>query len=72
MEADIAWFQARLSLFKEGADSCYRDAELKMYRELEVLLTAMLMRLSRQTQGSANLDGYLGRIEVEEILAEEE
>lgn len=72
VEADIAYFEARLSLFKDGPASCYREAELKMYRELEVLLTTRVLKLSRQSQGSAAPEAYLGRIEVEEILANEE
>lgn len=69
LEADIAYFDARLSLFKDGPVSCYREAEIKAYRELEALLSFRLSRLSGP--GPALPDSYPGLIEVEEILDDE-
>lgn len=68
LEADVAYFDARLSLLKDGPASRYQEAQIKAYRELGILLTGRLSRLSRQRP--ALVDGYSGRIEVEEILSE--
>lgn len=68
LEADIAYFDARLSLLRDGPANCYQAAQIKAYRELEALLTDRLSRLSRQ--GSMLSDRSPGRIEVEEILDE--
>ncbi|HXK55904.1 MAG: hypothetical protein KDI74_07520 [Gammaproteobacteria bacterium] len=70
LEADIAYFDARLALLRDGPASSYQEAQIKAYRELEALLTDRLLRLSGQG-GAALPDHYPGRIEVEEILGGE-
>ncbi len=69
LEADIAYFDARLSLLKSGPASCYQEAQIKAYRALESLLVERLSRFSGQESGLPN--DFLGQIEVEEMLAEE-
>lgn len=68
LEADIAYFDARLSLLRDSPASCYQEAQIKAYRELEALLTDRLSRLSGQ--GPMLPDKQPGRIEVEELPGE--
>ena len=68
LEADIAYLDARLSLLVGGPASCYQEAQIKAYRELEAQLTDRLSKLSGM--GSRLPERYPGRIEVEEILGE--
>ena len=65
LEADIAYFDARLSLLRDKPTSCYQEAQIKAYRELGALLMERLSRLSGQ--GPMLPDELLGRIEVEEL-----
>jgi len=69
LEADIAYFDARLSLLKSGPASCYQEAQIKAYRALESLLMDRLSRFSGQGSGLSN--GCFGEIEVEDMPAEE-
>lgn len=45
LEADIAYFDARLCLLDDSPSSCYRNAEKKAYKTLEVSLSETLERL---------------------------
>jgi hypothetical protein len=65
LEADVAYFDARLSLLQDGPASRYQEAQIKAYRELGILLTGRLSQLSRQRPTLG--DGSPGLIEVEEI-----
>jgi hypothetical protein len=48
LEADIAYFDARISLLGDQASSCYQSAEIKAYRALEASLNETLERLRRR------------------------
>jgi hypothetical protein len=69
LEADVAYFDARLSLFHNRPESSYQQAQIKAYRTLGSLLSS---RLSNLGGGEPNApEAGLGRIEVEEILCNE-
>ncbi|MCB1851001.1 MAG: hypothetical protein KDI83_09525 [Gammaproteobacteria bacterium] len=68
LEADIAYFEARLALLRRQPASCYHEAQVRAYKELEALLSDRLSRLGKREQEA--LEGYPGQIEVEEIPAE--
>ena len=70
LEADIAYFDARLSLFGSGPESSYQHAQIKAYRALGSLLSSRLSRLGGNETPLP--EGDMGRIEVEEILSGEE
>jgi len=50
LEADIAYFDARICLLEDKAASCYKNAEIKAYRALEASLNETLERLRRKKQ----------------------
>ena len=52
LEADIAYFDARLTLLNEKPASYYQDAQIRAYRELETILGEHLQRL-RQAHGKS-------------------
>lgn len=45
LEADIAYFDARLCMLDDWPSSCYRNAEKKAYQTLEISLNETLDRL---------------------------
>jgi hypothetical protein len=45
LEADVAYFDARLALLAEKPVSRYQEAQKKTYEELEDVLSSMLKRL---------------------------
>ena len=46
LEADVAYFDARLALLEEGeVESFHQEAQIKAYRELERVLSGLLERL---------------------------
>ena len=45
LEADMAFFEARLSLAGEAPDTAYQRAQIKTYKTLGVLLGAKLRAL---------------------------
>ena len=52
LEADVAYFDARLALLTEPPSSCYQDAQIRAYRELISILSEMLGRLQElQSKG---------------------
>jgi hypothetical protein len=65
LEADVAYFDARLAMLDGSPDSFHQEAQIRVYSELERVLSGMLQRLRRQpNQGSAG-------VEVREWLEEE-
>jgi 5-bromo-4-chloroindolyl phosphate hydrolysis protein len=48
LEADLAYFDARICLLGEKATSSYQNAEIKAYRALETSLNETLERLRRR------------------------
>ena len=66
LEADVAYFDARLSLFRERPESSYQLAQVKAYRTLGSLLSSRLATLGGGEPDAS--EAGLGRIEVEEIL----
>lgn len=53
LEADVAYFDAKLSLLREQRASPYREAQVKAYQELQTVLTAMLARLNSGAAAAA-------------------
>ena len=49
LEADLAYFEARLSLLTAAPDSLYQRAQLRTYSALEAELHGKLDRLRRST-----------------------
>ncbi len=45
LEADIAYFEARLALLSEFPESYYQEAQIKAYKELETVLAGTLEQL---------------------------
>jgi len=45
LEADVAYFDARLALLTGPPTSCYQEAQIRAYRELIATLSEMLERL---------------------------
>ena len=45
LEADVAYFDARLALLTGPPSSCYQEAQIRAYRELVATLSEMLRRL---------------------------
>ncbi len=45
LEADIAYFEARLALLNEFPESYYQEAQIKAYKELEAVLAGTLEQL---------------------------
>ena len=45
LEADIAYFDARLAMLKEKPASYYQEAQIRAYKELESVLGEQLRRL---------------------------
>jgi len=45
LEADVAYFDARLALLTGPPSSCYQEAQIRAYRELVATLSEMLERL---------------------------
>lgn len=45
LEADVAYFDARLAMLGEDIESHYQYAQLKAYKELERILKEILARL---------------------------
>ncbi|PLY16617.1 MAG: hypothetical protein C0631_03200 [Sedimenticola sp.] len=45
LEADIAYFDARLALLRETPSSYYQEAQIRAYKELENVLGEHLRRL---------------------------
>lgn len=71
LEADVAYFDARLALLEGGkVESFHQEAQIKAYRELGKVLAGLLERLRGQAPDPPprSLDG----IEVEEEEEEEE
>ena len=65
LEADVAYFDARLALLEEGeVDSFHQEAQIKAYRELERVLSGLLERLRGRTPDQ--LPHALDGIQVEE------
>ncbi len=52
LEADVAYFDARLALLTGPPSSCYQDAQIRAYRELITILSEMLSRLQELQSGS--------------------
>ncbi len=57
LEADIAYFDARLSLLTEEPLTRYQRAQLKTYKTLEKLLSDKLMGLGRNRGPRSDKDG---------------
>lgn len=60
LEADVAYFDARLALLEEGGvESFYQAAQVRAYRSLGAVLTGLLERLRRDSadQPLNSLDG---------------
>lgn len=60
LEADVAYFEARLALLEEGGvDSFHQAAQVRAYRSLGEVLTGLLERLRRDStdQPLNSLDG---------------
>lgn len=60
LEADVAYFDARLALLEEGTvESYHQEAQIKAYRELGRVLAGLLERLRRRSpdQPTNNLEG---------------
>ena len=65
LEADVAYFDARLALLEEGTvESYHQEAQIKAYRELERVLSGLLERLRGRTPDQ--LPHALDGIQVEE------
>lgn len=65
LEADVAYFDARLALLEEGrVESFHQEAQIKAYRELERVLSGLLDRLRGRTPDQ--LPHVLDGIQVEE------
>ena len=63
LEADVAYFDARLALLDEETTNCHQLAQLKAYRELERVLSEMLARLKGQPKRTAGSTGIEVSIE---------
>jgi hypothetical protein len=48
LEADVAYFDARLALIGKEAASSYQEAQIKTYSELERILSETLAQLKGQ------------------------
>ena len=55
LEADMAFFEARLSLAGEAPDTVYQLAQIKTYQTLGALLGDTLKTLRPQSQAPAGL-----------------
>jgi hypothetical protein len=62
LEADVAYFGARLGLLDDKPSGCYREAQRVTYRHLEKALSEMLESL----RGPQRPEG-LGEMQVEEL-----
>jgi len=58
LEADVAYFDARLALLDGPPSSCYQEAQIRAYRELIATLSEMLGRL----QGLQSRNGQNGPV----------
>jgi hypothetical protein len=52
LEADIAYFDARLSMLDEQATTTHQDAQSKAYKSLESTLIGMLVKMRMQPDNS--------------------
>jgi hypothetical protein len=68
LEADVAYFDARLALLEGQPDSYHREAQIKAYQELEQVLSGMLLRL----QGCQSRVNPVGGPEIEGVEVSEE
>lgn len=50
LEADLAFFEAKLAMLGEEPGSYYKDAQLRVYRELSVAIQAHVVRLKGQAR----------------------
>ena len=66
LEADVAYFDARLALLGGQSGSYHQAAQIKAYRELEQVLSGMLLRL----RGCPGVAGTGGVVEVREEWSE--
>jgi len=48
LEADIAYFDARLSMLQENASTTHQEAQTRAYQALESTLIGMLLKLRMQ------------------------
>jgi hypothetical protein len=49
LEADIAYFDARLSMLEENASTTHQEAQTKAYKALESTLIGMLLKMRMQS-----------------------
>ena len=63
LEADVAYFDARLALLSSPPSSRYQEAQIRTYRELSGILSGMLERL----QGLQSKEGNGIVVAVEEL-----
>ena len=62
LEADVAYFDARLALLSGKPSSYYQEAQIKAYKELGRVLSEMLQNLNAGSRIESE-----GGIEVEEL-----
>jgi len=62
LEADVAYFDARLALLAGKPSSCHQDAQIRVYQELERVLSERLRNLNPGSRVESE-----GVIEVEEL-----
>ena len=61
IEADIAFFEARLSLAGDDPDTLYQRAQIKTYETLGILLGDTLERLKPKRRKAAAQQGQSGK-----------
>ena len=54
LEADIAYFDARLSMLEGNVSTTHQEAQTKAYQALESTLIGMLLKLRRQSGGGSD------------------
>lgn len=56
LEADVAYFDARLALIGSRPESYYQEAQVKAYRELERVLSDMLNSLNNRSHEAGEIE----------------
>lgn len=56
LEADIAYFDARLAMLSDNPTSYYQEAQLRAYKELETVLGEQLKRLRHAKHSGFKVD----------------
>lgn len=57
LEADIAYFDARLAMLEKEPVTSYQKAQIQTYRALESALIGTLIRLRHQPAGKSGKEG---------------